>query len=59
MVETAQKLVARLEARAQQQQGDKGAGGGGGAGEAKGQRVDVWRELGSMTLQVVGSTAYG
>lgn len=29
----------------------------GAAREAR--RVDVWRELGSMTLQVVGSTAYG
>ena len=24
-----------------------------------GERVDIWRELGSMTLGVVGTTAYG
>ncbi|KAG2442182.1 hypothetical protein HYH02_009670 [Chlamydomonas schloesseri] len=35
-----------------------GAAAGGRAGSEPA-RVDIWRELGAMTLQVVGSTAYG
>ncbi|GLI67209.1 hypothetical protein VaNZ11_011116 [Volvox africanus] len=45
MVDCAVQLVKRLEKRAVE------------GGEAA--RVDIWRELESMTLQVVGSTAYG
>ncbi|PNH05176.1 hypothetical protein TSOC_008593 [Tetrabaena socialis] len=44
-VSCAAQLAGRLEAMA----AESGQGG----------RVDIWRELGSMTLQVVGSTAYG
>ncbi|KXZ54675.1 hypothetical protein GPECTOR_4g741 [Gonium pectorale] len=47
MTACAEQLAGRMEDRAR----DADGGGGG--------RVDMWRELGAMTLQVVGSTAYG
>lgn len=45
MTQCTDKLVARLA---------EGVAKGGDAG-----RFDIWRELGRMTLAVVGSTAYG
>ncbi|GLC53338.1 hypothetical protein PLESTB_000733600 [Pleodorina starrii] len=52
MVACAVQLTDRLETRAREAEVEGGSGKAGG-------RVDIWRELGSMTLQVVGSTAYG
>ncbi|GLC67191.1 hypothetical protein PLESTF_000527500 [Pleodorina starrii] len=52
MLGCADDLARRLEARAVEAEAEGGSGKAGG-------RVDMWRELGSMTLQVVGSTAYG
>ena len=50
MTGCADQLARRLEAKAT---AAAGATAGGGSS------VDMWRELGGMTLQVVGSTAYG
>ncbi|KXZ54674.1 hypothetical protein GPECTOR_4g740 [Gonium pectorale] len=49
MTACAEQLADRMEDRAR----DADGGGDGGG------RVNMWRELGGMTLQVVGSTAYG
>ncbi len=65
MVGCARKLVARLEDRAgageveQEHQLEGGKGGSKAGGPHGAHSVDLWRELGRMTLQVVGSTAFG
>ncbi|KAG2434665.1 hypothetical protein HXX76_007558 [Chlamydomonas incerta] len=65
MAACAARLADKLEglARGQQGQEQEGAGKGqpadGSGSSNSSARVDIWRELGAMTLQVVGSTAYG
>ncbi|GLC53342.1 hypothetical protein PLESTB_000734000 [Pleodorina starrii] len=58
MVACAVQLTDRLETRAREAEAEAAKGGSGKAATAAG-RVNIHRELGSMTLQVVGSTAYG
>ncbi|KAG2429765.1 hypothetical protein HXX76_010549 [Chlamydomonas incerta] len=58
MTACADQLAARLEAKANAAAGSS-SGGAATAGGASTGSVDMWRELGGMTLQVVGSTAYG
>ncbi|GLC53340.1 hypothetical protein PLESTB_000733800 [Pleodorina starrii] len=60
MVACAVQLTDRLETRAREAEAEVVKGSGGkAAAAAGGVRVDILRELASMTLQVVGSTAYG
>ncbi|KXZ54673.1 hypothetical protein GPECTOR_4g739 [Gonium pectorale] len=51
MTACAEHLAGRMEDRARDAAAD--------GAEDQPWRVDIWRELGAMTLQVVGSTAYG
>eukprot|EP00198_Chlamydomonas_reinhardtii_P012713 XP_001702050.1 LOW QUALITY PROTEIN: cytochrome P450, CYP711 clan [Chlamydomonas reinhardtii] len=55
MTGCADQLARRLEAKATAAAGATASGATAGGGSS----VDMWRELGGMTLQVVGSTAYG
>ncbi len=61
MVGCARKLVARLEGRAAvgEEQGRGSMAGGEVGGQEAAGRLDLWRELGRMTLTVVGTSAYG
>ncbi|KAG2434390.1 hypothetical protein HYH02_012402 [Chlamydomonas schloesseri] len=59
MTACAQQLAARLEAKAAAAAAAAATAGGGSGRSVSGGSVDMWRELGAMTLQVVGSTAYG